>query len=559
MNVQAGLLMLAALVAVSCTTDGPRAASPRQDLAPALAAIDGAGMLAHIKVLASDDFEGRAPGTRGETLTVDYLVAQFKALGLQPGNPDGTYVQKVPLTGYISATEATVRVRDRTIELKAPFDFVGRSPRREEEVRIEDSPLVFVGYGVVAPEYGWDDYKGADLRGKTLVMLINDPPVPDPRDPSKLDEKMFKGKAMTYYGRYTYKYEMGAKLGATAVVIVHETQAAAYPYIVVVNSFGRENFEIRSAAPDPELPDVPAWIPLGKAKEVFAAAGHDFEALKKRAVDKDFRPVPLGASITFKVRNWMRDIDSHNVVARIEGSDPALRDEHVVYTAHWDHLGWNPRLPGTKADQVYHGALDNASGIGALLAVAKAFKALKVPPRRSVLFIATTAEEQGLLGARYYARRPLYPLHRTLANINVDGVNMWGRTRDVTMVGLGRSSLDETMGAVAASQGRTVRAESRPENGGFYRSDHFEFVRAGVPAAYVSRGIDFIGKPADFEKHLNDTFVANDYHRPTDIVRPDWDLSGAVEDVQLIFRLGYDVAAADRYPAWKPGSEFTRP
>ncbi len=552
-----GLTLLALLVA-ACAADGRRELAGPQDLSAALASIDGADILARIKVLASDDFEGRAPGTRGETLTVDYLIAQFKALGLKPGNPDGTYVQRVPFTGFTSVPAATARIAGKTLELKPPFDFVGRAPRREEQVRIEDSPLVFVGYGIVAPEYGWDDYKGADMRGKTLVMLINDPPIPDPNDPAKLDERMFKGKAMTYYGRWTYKYEMGAKLGAAAVLIVHETEPAAYPYAVVINSFGRETFELRSAAPNPDFPVVPAWIHLDKAKELFAASGRDFDAMKKEALRKDFRPVSLDGSMTFSVRNWWRDVDSQNVVARIEGSDPRLKDEYVVYTAHWDHLGWNPRLPGTKRDQVYHGALDNASGIGALLSLAKAFKALPRAPRRSILFIATTGEEQGLLGARYYARNPLYPLQRTPATINIDGVNAWGRTNDVTLVGMGRSTLDEMMVAAAATQGRTVRAESRPEFGGFYRSDHFEFAKVGVPAAYVGRGKDFIGKPAGFDKQLTDSYLANDYHKPTDNVRADWDFSGGVQDVQLAFRLGYDIAEADQYPAWKPGSEFTR-
>jgi Zn-dependent M28 family amino/carboxypeptidase len=550
---------MVAILAAACTTDGRREGPGPQDLSAALAAIDGGDILVHIKVLASDDFEGRAPGTRGETLTVDYLVAQFKALGLAPGNPDGTYVQRVPFTGFTAVPVATARIAGKTLELKAPFEFVARAPRREEEVRIENSPLVFVGYGIVAPEYGWDDYKAMDLRGKTLVVLVNDPPIPDPNDPAKLDEKMFKGKAMTYYGRWTYKYEMGAKLGAASVLIVHETGPAAYPYAVVINSFGREVFELRSATPDSDLPVVPGWLHLDKAKEIFAASGRDFDAMKKAALGKDFKPVPLDGSITFSVRNWWRDTDSQNVVARLEGSDPKLKDEYVVYTAHWDHLGWNPRLPGNKRDQVYHGALDNASGIGALLSLAKAFRALPRAPRRSILFVATTGEEQGLLGARYYARHPLYPLQRTLANINIDGVNAWGPTRDVTLVGgMGRSSLDEMVIAAAATQGRWVRAESRPEFGGFYRSDHFEFAKEGVPAVFLGRGSDFIGKPADFDKHLIDTYVANDYHKPTDNVRDDWDFSGAVQDMQLAFRLGYDLAEADAYPRWKPGSEFTR-
>ena len=550
--------LLSALVTLSCTTGGYResAPTPPSDISAALESIDGAEMLRHIQVLASDEFEGRAPGTRGETLTVDYLIKQFEGLHLTPGNPDNTYVQRVPLVGYTSHPTASFRVGDKNIHLKFPDDLVAWSLHGEQELKIENSELVFVGYGVIAPEYAWNDYKGVDLRGKTLVMLINDPQIPDPNDPSKLDEQMFKGKAMTYYGRWTYKFEMAAKLGATAAIIVHETIPAAYPYSVVVNSWARENFAIQSTRPSPDYPALVSWLHLDRAKELFTATGYDFETMKKAALSKDFKPVPMNATVSFALKNTGRIVDSHNVLAKIEGSHPRLKDEYVIYTAHWDHFGWDPKLPGTKHDQIYHGALDNASGVAALLALAKAFRALPQPPQRSILFIATTAEEQQLLGAKFYATHPLYPLRRTLADINMDGMNLWGRTLDVEIVGFGKSTIDDLLAEGAAVQSRIVRPESRPELGGFYRADHLEFAKAGVPVMYMRRGNKFVGKPDDYGRRMADAYIANDYHKVTDTVRPEWDFSGAVEDTQLLFRLGHGIAQRDRYPEWNLESEF---
>jgi len=429
------LLFFAALGLCMHGTPGAEGPTPPAPAAPAVAAslkaIDGGNLLNHIKVLASDEFEGRSPGTRGEALTVAYIKQQFTRLGLASGNPDGTYVQQVPMMGVTSAPKLAFNAGGKATPLNFPGDFVAFSPHAERDIRIDDSELVFVGYGVVAPEYGWDDYKGADLRGKTLVMLINDPPVPDPNDPARLDPSMFKGEGMTYYGRWTYKYEMAAKLGAAAAIIVHETKPAAYPYEVVVNSWVRENFTLKTDGPNASFPAVPAWIHLDRARDLFRAAGLDFETLKKSALSREFKPVRLGVTATIRVQNTLREIASNNVVAKIEGSDPAVKNECVVYSAHWDHFGVNDKLPGTRDQQIFHGALDNASGVAMLLELAKAYKALPAPPKRTIVFIATTGEEQGLLGAQYYVNHPLYPLHRTLANINIDGINTWGRTKDV--------------------------------------------------------------------------------------------------------------------------------
>jgi Zn-dependent M28 family amino/carboxypeptidase len=511
-------------------------------------------LLRHTKVLSADEFEGRAPGGKGEELTVNYLIEQFKKLGLEPGNPDGTCVQKVPLVGI---TASDVNIFYRVGEARTPLAFPGESvvwtKRFVPEIRVEQSEMVFVGYGVVAPEYGWDDFKGTDVRGKTIVMLVNDPAIPDPNDPGKLDENMFKGRAMTYYGRWTYKYEIAAEKGAAAAIIVHETGPAGYPYLVVLGSNSRENFDLQSADRNRGRVAVEGWITIEKAKQLFGAAGHDFDKLKRSSLSKDFRPVPLGAKASFSFRNSLREITSQNVVARLDGSDPKLKNEFVIYTAHWDHLGRNPGLEG---DQIYNGARDNATGTAALLELAKAFTRLPNPPKRSVLFLSVTAEEKGLLGARYYATHPLYPLAGTVANLNMDSMNPWGRTRDVNVIGYGQNTLEDLLAEMAPSQERLVTADSEPEKGRYYRSDHFEFARLGVPGLYLQTGVDFVGRPADYGRKKSDEYTANDYHKVSDEIKPDWDLSGAAEDARLLFRVGLRVAHSAEYPDWKPGSEF---
>ncbi len=528
-----------------------RAESP--DLRPALQSITAEDLARHIRTLASDEFEGRQPGTKGEELTVQYLVDAFRRLGLKPGSPDGTYVQPVGLVGITTQPTATFRIGKTRMALKFPEEYVAVSRHVAPEVSVTDSELVFVGYGVVAPEYGWDDYKGVDVRGKTLVMLINDPPVPDPRDPGRLDEEVFKGRAMTYYGRWTYKHEIATEKGAAAAIIVHETEPAGYPYEVVSGSWGRENFDIRT--PDGNRGRVPveAWIRRDRAEALFKAAGLDFEALKRAAVRRDFKPVPLKATATFHLKQTIRSVDSRNVIARLDGSDPSVRNEYVLYTAHWDHLGRDPSLQG---DQIYNGAKDNASGTAGLLEIAEAFTRLRPPPRRSVLFLAVTAEEYGLLGAKFYATNPLYPLERTLANINIDGLNQWGQTRDLVVIGLGNSTLDDVLAEVARTRGRTIRPDPEPEKGFFYRSDHFEFAKKGVPALFTDEGIDYVGKPEGYGIKKREEYTARDYHKPSDEVKPDWDLAGAAEDARLLFEVGVRVAQGDRWPEWKPGTEF---
>ncbi len=516
--------------------------------------ISAANILAHTKILSSDEFEGRAPGSAGEEKTVAYLVTELQKLGLQPGNPDGTFIQNVPLVGISSTPTLSFTLDGRTLAMENINDFVGPSSRLVPQVGAKDTEVVFVGYGVVAPEFGWDDYKGVDVKGKTVVMLINDPPVTLPN--GDLDPKMFGGKAMTYYGRWTYKYEIAAAKGAAACLIVHETAPAAYPFAVITGSRARENFEI--SAPDLNAGNVAmeGWLTLDAARKLFTASGKDYDRAKAAAVRPDFQPVALGAKATFNVDNLLRPVASKNVVALLPGADPKLRDEYVIYTAHWDHLGRDDRLPG---DKIFNGALDNASGVAQVLELARAFTALPADqrPKRSLVFLFVTAEEKGLLGSRYYASQdPLYPLTKTLANINIDGSNMFGPTSDMATIGFGASTIDDIGIAVAAAQGREMKPEARPENGSYYRSDHFEFAKVGVPSYYPKNGRSFIGQPADFaDKNIND-YIANRYHKVTDEVQPDWTFEGAAQDTVFLLQVGWRIANGDTWPEWKPGNEF---
>jgi Zn-dependent M28 family amino/carboxypeptidase len=543
---------IASLIALSFFGTAVAADPEAERLKPALDAITPDGLLAHIKTLASDEFEGRAPGSKGEELSINYIADQFKTIGLSPGNPDGTYFQEVPLAGIKSAPAASFVAGDQTITLSFPDDYVASSARLEDEIKVDSSNIVFVGYGIVAPEYGWDDYKDVDVHGKTLLMLINDPPIPDAKDPNKLDDKMFGGRAMTYYGRWSYKYEIAAKKGAAAAVIIHETGPAAYPYSVVRTSWSKENFELDSPEKNASAVSVRSWITLDIAKKLLTDCGQDFEALKKSALGKSFRPVALKAKANFEIKQDIRTFKSHNVIAKLEGSDPKLKDEYVIFSAHWDHLGKHPELTG---DQIFNGAVDNASGVAAVISLGRAFTKLNPPTKRSLLFMSTTAEEAGLLGAKYYALNPLYPLNKTIADINIDSMNVWGKARDVEDTSFGMSTLDDALAKRAQAQGRTAIPNPRPEKGSIYRADNFEFAKAGVPALYIGNKEHLLASAPDAPLRA-DEFDLHDYHQVSDEVKPDWDLSGAVQDVQLLLQVGYEVANGDKYPEWKAGNEF---
>jgi Zn-dependent M28 family amino/carboxypeptidase len=551
------------LVVVSCgcssteepsSTPAPAGAATTTVAISKMPGFESGRMLEHIKVLSSDEFEGRAPGSKGEDLTVKYLEDEFKKLGLAPGNTDGTYVQALPLVGITAANTRplTVSGGGKKTTFRWRDEVVAWTKRVTDTAAIENSELVFAGYGVTAPEYDWNDFKDVDVKGKTLLVLVNDPQVPDPSNPSQLDPKLFNGTAMTYYGRWTYKFEEAARRGAAGMLIVHETGPAGYPFTVVQGNLG-ERFDLVTADKNMGRASVEGWLSLDATKKLMAMAGQDFDALKKQALTREFRPVSLTLTASLELRNSMRTIQSKNVLARLEGSDGSLRDQHVVYTAHWDHLGKGAPV---KGDDIYNGALDNASGVAQLLEIARGFTSVEPRPKRSVLFLMVGAEEQGLLGSQHYAENPVYPLAKTLAAINIDGVNQWGRTKDLTVIGMGASDLDDYLRDAATEQGRVLRPDPESEKGFYYRSDHFNFAKQGVPALYADTGIDFIGKPPEYSKQKRDEYTNVDYHAPSDEIKPDWDLSGAVEDAQLLFTVGYRVANADTYPEWKLGNEF---
>ncbi len=515
-----------------------------------LPGIDQGRVLEHITRLASDEFEGRLPGTKGEDLTVKYISDQFQAVGLEPGNPDGTWVQKVPLVGITGKPSPLTLAGAGKATLTYGDDMIAWTRHVADRVSLDASDMIFVGYGVEAPEFQWDDYKGIDTKGKTLVMLVNDPLVPGAD--GQPDPKVFGGPAMTYYGRWTYKYEKGAEKGAAAVLVIHETGPAGYGWNVV-QGFGGERFDLET--PDKNLgrAKVEGWIHLDRARELFKAAGQDFDALKKAATSRDFTPVPLNTKASMSIANTLRRVQSQNVIGKLTGSDATLRNEYVVYTGHWDHLGVGPAVNG---DTIYNGAVDNATGIGAIIEIARAFKAVQPQPKRSILFLAVTAEEQGLLGSEYYAKNPLYPLNKTVANINIDAMNPYGRTTDLVIVGMGASELDDYAKAVGAEQGRTLKPDPEPEKGYYYRSDHFNFAKVGVPALYADGGVEYVGKASDWGRKTLDEYTATRYHQPQDQVLDTWDLSGLAEDAKFFFAVGYRVANAGKMPEWREGNEF---
>lgn len=511
--------------------------------------INSVRILENIQVLSSDEYEGRAPASKGETLTTTYIEEQFKKVGLKPGNPDGTYFQNVPMVGIKADSSAELVLTNTTNgkreTLKFADDFVAWTNRVQPMISI-DADMVFVGYGIVAPEYHWDDFKGVDVKNKIIVVLINDPPVPDP-------EKTFKGKEMTYYGCWTYKVEEAAAQGALGCVIVHSTDQAGYNWDVVRTSYTSEKLNPVTTDNGMSRCAVEGMITYEKARALFSLAGKDFDDLAKRSASRDFLPVNLHVKASLSLKNTLRTINSKNVVGKVVGSDPQLRDEYVIYMAHWDHLGIDPEVNG---DQIYHGACDNATGVAGLVELGDAFAHAASPPRRSILFLSTTGEEAGLAGSRYYAEHPLYPLTKTLTDINMDGMNTFGRTTDVSVIGLGQSTLDDMLQAVAADQGRVLKPDRQPEKGAFYRDDQFSFAKQGVPPIYLYSGGDYLCKPKEWAFIMWNKYLSEDHHNPSDTIKPYWDLSGMVDDLRLLGEVGYRVANSKTFPEWVAGSEF---
>lgn len=496
-----------------------------------------------LKVLSSDEFEGRLPTTEGEKKTIEYLVSEFTKAGLKPGNGD-SFLQKVALMEITADPDMTMTIGDNNFAYKEQM--VASSKREQSSVSLENSELVFVGYGVNAPEYDWNDYEGLDVEGKTVVMLINDPGFENP------ESGKFQGTTMTYYGRWSYKYEEASRQGAAGAIIVHETAPASYGWSVVANSWSGPQYGLVSADKGASRVAVEGWLTLDAAKKVFADAGLDFDQEKANAMQGPYsKAMDIKASVT--VNNTFKKSESNNIIATLPGAE--FPDEHIIYTAHWDHLGKDESKEG---DQIYNGAHDNATGTAAILAMAKAYSELTPAPKRSVSFLVVTAEEQGLLGSKYYASNPVIPIENTVANINMDAMNVLGKTKNVAVVGMGKSEMEDYLEAAAAKQGRTLTQEDRPEAGYYYRSDHFSFAKQGVPALYVEGG----NEPADeetakYRKRMN-VIVTGCYHQVCDQYREDWDLSGIVQDTQMLFDVGVGVANAEAWPKWNEASEFQR-
>jgi len=509
--------------------------------------ITGADIGEHIKVLASDDFQGRKPFTAGEEKATAYLADQFRKLGLKPG-PDGSYFQKVPLveiTGMPAPTMQITGGKSGPITLNLSTDYVAFTEQEKPSVAVTNSPLVFAGYGVVAPEYKWDDYAGLDVKGKTVVVLGNDP------GNAGNDTTFFKGNAMTYYGRWTYKYEEAARHGATGLLIVHDTKPAAYPWSVVQSSYSGAKLRPQTADKGASKCKLEGWLTLDATKRLFQAAGQSYDDAYAAANKPGFKAIPLNLNVSTTIKNKLRRTASKNVVAVIPGA--TRPKEYVIYSAHWDHLGIGQPVDG---DSIYNGALDNASGCAALLSIAKAYTQLEKSPGRSIVFLAVTGEEQGLLGSAYYAAHPLFPLNKTVADLNMDDLPASGPMRDLTVIGYGQSELDDYARAAAKEQDRYILPDQNAEKGYYYRSDHFNFAKVGVPALYASGGADSRSKGKEFMEKKHQEYEAKHYHQPSDEYDPKWDLRGMEQDARLLFEVGKRLANETTFPQWKPGSEF---
>ena len=534
------LLVVAA--ALACTPgDADHAPGARGTAAITTDEIDG-----HLRFLSSDRLEGRAPATQGGELAAEYIAAQLRAFGVEPGAGD-SYFQRVPID-VVAADPRTIRVRatgGATATLRHPDDVVvwAGSAAPSSAARGE---VVFVGYGSTAPEFRWDDFKDADVRGKILLVLVNDPPAPE------AEPELFGGRAMTYYGRWSYKFEEAERRGAAGMLVIHTTEDAGYPWHTVVGSWAKEQ---RMVPRDPDLPPplgVRGWITSDAATSLLRQAGHDLAQLRSQAASRDFRPVATGIMMDISFRNTIENLSSNNVIGVVRGSDDALADEYVVYSSHWDHLGVGPAVDG---DSIYNGAQDNASGIADVLAIARV-AAAGPPPRRSLLFVFVTAEESGLLGSQYFAENPTVPIESIVANINIDGGNLLGRVQDLRVLGDTKSSLGPQLAQMLEQDTVTISPDEHPERGYFYRSDHFAFAKAGIPAVSIAAGTKVVGKPEGWGTQQNEEYTANRYHQPSDEYRDDFDLTGAAQLAEIALRFGKQLANSDGRPSWNADSEF---
>ena len=508
-------------------------------------AITATAIKGHMRFLASDLLEGRGPASPGDRLAQAYVAAQFEQLGLEPAGTLG-WLQPFELVGVDGHPQSMrIAAGPAGVDLKHHDDFIVVSGHQQATSTLKNAELVFVGYGIEAPEFKWDDFKGVDVKGKVLVMMNSDP---------EDDPRLFAGNARLWYGRWDYKYEQARKHGAVGCLLIHTTPSAGYSWQVVQTSWTGEQFDLPFDSAQPQL-EVKGWLTEDVTRKVFALKGHDLDALRKVANTRAFKPVPLGATISTTFSNVVAKKTTANVVGALRGSDPQLSKEVVVFTAHHDHLGKKDGgAPGE--DVIFNGAVDNASGVAAMLAIARALASLPKAPKRSIVFAAVAAEEQGLLGSQFFVEHPPVPPARMAANLNIDGINIWGRTRDVSVIGLGKSSIDGVLKTLAAAQGRVIKPDALADRGFFYRSDQFNFAKKGVPAAYFSSGHDFIGRPEGWGRQQREKWENAHYHQPSDEVQEDWDLSGGVEDARLYFELAQALANAADLPVWTKGDEF---
>ena len=507
--------------------------------------ITGDYMRGIVVEISDDRYEGRGPGSAGDEMARTYLAKRMEELGLEPAAEDGSWEQPFDLVG-VNASQPdswTFDGHGKSLTLKQWDQFIAGSGVQEERAEIDGAELVFVGYGIQAPEYDWDDYKGVDLTGKVLVMMNNDP---------DWDPELFAGETRLWYGRWDYKYLSAARQGATGAIIIHTSPSAGYPFQVVQTSWTGVQFEL--PAGDEPRSQVSAWITEDSARELIAMAGFDLDELREAAYNRDFKPVPLGITTSLGMDVDITRVQSANILGLIPGSDPVLRDEVVVYTAHHDHLGIG--TPNEDGDVIYNGAMDNATGVAQVMAIARAIKALPEAPRRSILINLVGAEEQGLLGSEYYAANPTFAPGKIAANLNYDGGNIWGHTHDVTFVGLGKSTVDEIVTMIADEQGRVVKPDQYSDKGYFYRSDQFSFAKIGVPAMYLDTGTDFVDRPPEWGRDQQNHYTEINYHQPTDEYDPSWTFDGMVDDATLGYWTGLAIANADDMPTWNPGDEF---
>ncbi|WP_321389840.1 M28 family metallopeptidase [Emcibacter sp.] len=529
------------MMSLSLTACGGEDGQKQQDVN-----IQASRLVENIKILASDEFEGRAPSSPGEEKTINFLKEKFIEAGLKPGNGN-SYFQEIDMVEITASPDAVMTVThgQGAEELAYGPGYMAWTKRVVDGVSVGNSEMVFVGYGIVAPEYGWNDYEGLDVKGKTVVILINDPGY------ATQNAELFTGNAMTYYGRWTYKFEEAARQGAEAAIIIHETAPASYPWDVVQGSWSGPQFSLASKDGNMNRVKVEGWLPGATAEKIFTAAGLDYTAQKDAAAKAGFKAVDLKATMSLSLANNVRFSKSNNVVAVIPGTERP--DEFVIHMAHWDHLGKDESLEG---DQIYNGALDNATGTAGLIELAHAYMSGAVEPKRSVMLMAVTAEEQGLLGSLYYGQHPIVPLEKTVAAINMDVLGHLGPTRDVTVIGYGNSELDGYVGDAVKKVGRVVRPDPTPEKGYYYRSDHFSLAKVGVPALYIDAGVDHVEHGEAWYLEQAAKYTANDYHKPSDEYSDDWDMSGAVEDLKLIYQIGLRLATEDSFPNWRAGTEF---